>query len=363
MNKNFICSICNKGFSRKRELDRHSLIHMPQLKPFQCTSCDKSFGRKDKLLRHERTHFNENKWSCMVCNAQFSRADLLTAHAKLHQLNGDQLATHENAMNMSRSIKNDAIENYLEQQRLRLDQEKLQKIQDEQDMDDDDEDQLRIVENDYEMPEVMNGPSNVDSKPVIVNSSPEITNYPLEMSENPVKVMSYYQPEEAINNSSEVPQNKTIPENEFTDETSNEITHILSKNSPVYVNKPELAPEVINKSKIVETPTTQDSMLMIPEVHENGPILKTKLKDDSMDVLAKLIPIPQVTAHSECLHKNDILEPLDLSSDAPLSQDSTNACEPEHMDAPLDLQIKPLEQTIHVPLNSEVDLISAHLFK
>lgn len=351
MNKNFICGICNKGFSRKRELDRHALTHLPQLKPFQCLSCDKSFGRKDKLLRHERTHFSEKKWTCLVCDASFSRGDMLTVHSKLHQLNGDQLATHENAMNLSRSIKNDAIENYLEQQRLRLDQEQLQQVQDDQEMDDDDEDQLRIVENEYEMPEVMNGPSNIENPPEIINSSPEIMNYPLEIVNNPPKVMNYYQPE-AINGLPEVPQDELMQGNEITDETSKDITHILSNNSPVYVNTPDQDPEANSEPEIVQTST-----VVIPEVQENGP--EEKIQEELMDLeKTNLIIIPELL---ELQDKDEILEPLDLSSDAPLSQEeSSSVCEPE---APLDLQIKPFEQPTHAALNSGMDLMPAHLFK
>lgn len=54
-NRPHVCLQCGKGFTRRRELERHGVVHTG-LKPFECPTCQKRFGRKDKLTQHRKTH-------------------------------------------------------------------------------------------------------------------------------------------------------------------------------------------------------------------------------------------------------------------------------------------------------------------
>ena len=50
------CNVCDKGFRHKKALDRHKLIHS-NTKSYVCSGCDKTFSRKDHWRRHEfRVH-------------------------------------------------------------------------------------------------------------------------------------------------------------------------------------------------------------------------------------------------------------------------------------------------------------------
>lgn len=51
--KPYICSECRKGFSNKRDKERHEQIHDSQ-RSFRClaSGCDTSFTRRDALVRH-----------------------------------------------------------------------------------------------------------------------------------------------------------------------------------------------------------------------------------------------------------------------------------------------------------------------
>ena len=50
--KRFVCSRCNKPFTRKFDMQRHMKMHA-RGKEFQCSICSKAFYRKDKEIEHE----------------------------------------------------------------------------------------------------------------------------------------------------------------------------------------------------------------------------------------------------------------------------------------------------------------------
>ncbi|VVC89558.1 zinc finger protein 90-like [Leptidea sinapis] len=79
----FQCKVCFKKFPRKRELDRHSLIHSEP--KFECTQCGEKFSRKDKLVKHEKTHeCLVVNMPCIECGAIFEKKPDLVAHIKSH---------------------------------------------------------------------------------------------------------------------------------------------------------------------------------------------------------------------------------------------------------------------------------------
>lgn len=90
--KSFVCGICNKSFSKKKEHDRHVVnVHM-NIRNFNCDECPKAFNRRDKLMRHKKTHLAPSIFNCPSCPAVFIRQHLLENHMKDHQIgNGENL--------------------------------------------------------------------------------------------------------------------------------------------------------------------------------------------------------------------------------------------------------------------------------
>ncbi|KAJ9597648.1 hypothetical protein L9F63_011482 [Diploptera punctata] len=81
--KNFKCLICNKSFTCKNYLTKHSYIHNNK-SAFNCSICNKSFTRKYRFNEHSYTHTNELPFRCLVCNKSFTHKDGLTEHAHIH---------------------------------------------------------------------------------------------------------------------------------------------------------------------------------------------------------------------------------------------------------------------------------------
>ncbi|CAH2099286.1 unnamed protein product [Euphydryas editha] len=112
------CDHCDRRFSVRRDLERHSnRVHL-NIKPFQCDKCDKAYvnlwsltehkrftheGHKrplnfpcpfcDKVFNrnatrksHIRTHTGERPFACSICPAKFSQAGVLGTHVRLVHL-------------------------------------------------------------------------------------------------------------------------------------------------------------------------------------------------------------------------------------------------------------------------------------
>uniref|UniRef100_A0A3Q3WK71 C2H2-type domain-containing protein n=1 Tax=Mola mola TaxID=94237 RepID=A0A3Q3WK71_MOLML len=78
----FLCDTCGKGFTLKRALAQHQVVHT-QEKPFVCPACGIAFGLKSNLRRHLRVHTGEKPFRCEECGGEFSGAWALKTH-KLH---------------------------------------------------------------------------------------------------------------------------------------------------------------------------------------------------------------------------------------------------------------------------------------
>ncbi len=77
------CHICNKQFSSKSNLSRHTRIHSWE-KPFYCNLCDKTFSRKSYLTQHKKVHTDDKPYSCDECGKSFSVNSHLTNHRRIH---------------------------------------------------------------------------------------------------------------------------------------------------------------------------------------------------------------------------------------------------------------------------------------
>ncbi|XP_014093462.3 zinc finger protein piragua [Bactrocera oleae] len=81
--RSFTCTICQKTFTRERDLQRHQALHLDTL--FTCKQCGTGFNRREKLARHE-LEFHAPQYPCDVCRMQFSKHDEYERHMKMHEL-------------------------------------------------------------------------------------------------------------------------------------------------------------------------------------------------------------------------------------------------------------------------------------
>ncbi|KAH6931163.1 hypothetical protein HPB50_022594 [Hyalomma asiaticum] len=79
--KPHVCNQCGKGFTRREDLNRHSVLHTGE-KPFQCPTCHKRFAIKPSLKIHMVTHTKEEPRSCHECGRAFIRKDCLMRHMR-----------------------------------------------------------------------------------------------------------------------------------------------------------------------------------------------------------------------------------------------------------------------------------------
>ena len=80
----FICHICSKRFTEKRNLTRHAKTHSKTGQTYSCSYCDKSFARPDVRNRHEDSHTDQKAYQCSLCEKTFSRPDMRKRHEESH---------------------------------------------------------------------------------------------------------------------------------------------------------------------------------------------------------------------------------------------------------------------------------------
>ncbi|XP_057705030.1 zinc finger protein 37-like isoform X4 [Corythoichthys intestinalis] len=81
--KPFACSVCEKRFTVKAELDRHARAHTRE-KPFACPFCDKRFRLNHQLTSHLSIHTGEKPFACSLCNKRFRWNNQITRHMSTH---------------------------------------------------------------------------------------------------------------------------------------------------------------------------------------------------------------------------------------------------------------------------------------
>ena len=81
--KGIFCSTCDKTFTSKKILKRHSKIHSGEKShPCPNQNCKKSFTRKDHLMNHMVKHTKEKPFSCDSCNEKFAYKKSRDKHLK-----------------------------------------------------------------------------------------------------------------------------------------------------------------------------------------------------------------------------------------------------------------------------------------
>uniref|UniRef100_A0A1B0CF07 Putative c2h2-type zn-finger protein n=1 Tax=Lutzomyia longipalpis TaxID=7200 RepID=A0A1B0CF07_LUTLO len=86
----FSCPVCNKNFSRNTNLTKHLRIHSG-LKPHVCSRCPRSFTTHTDLMRHQQVHSGVRPFRCSKCPATFTRRDKMLHHERVHLRKSGQL--------------------------------------------------------------------------------------------------------------------------------------------------------------------------------------------------------------------------------------------------------------------------------
>ncbi len=77
----FTCTMCNRSFTEKRNLDIHVDEIHKKVKPFSCTLCEKSFNQKSNLTTHlDTVHYKLKSFPCTLCEKSFTAKGTLSQH-------------------------------------------------------------------------------------------------------------------------------------------------------------------------------------------------------------------------------------------------------------------------------------------
>lgn len=81
--KAFKCKICDKEFSTKGHLNKHSFCHKDD-RPFICSICNKTFKQNYQLTAHNKRHKGTNDYVCDICGYATISNYTLALHTKRH---------------------------------------------------------------------------------------------------------------------------------------------------------------------------------------------------------------------------------------------------------------------------------------
>merc|ERR1719186_814504 len=76
-----ICRECGKGFTERRGLTRHGVVHT-KMRPFGCNQCNKSYSSVSNLAQHRRNVHEGVKYKCQECGKYFSGKSYMEKHIR-----------------------------------------------------------------------------------------------------------------------------------------------------------------------------------------------------------------------------------------------------------------------------------------
>nr|XP_039256747.1 zinc finger protein 37 homolog [Styela clava] len=81
----YICELCKRQLSTKKNLDKHMEIHL-DVKPFVCDQCGHSTRLKESLIMHKRIHTGEKPYKCdhELCDYATPDRSSLRRHKRTH---------------------------------------------------------------------------------------------------------------------------------------------------------------------------------------------------------------------------------------------------------------------------------------
>lgn len=84
--KRFTCEQCDKAFPDNKKLKQHVISHSEE-RPFKCSEvgCSSTFKRACTLKTHRLLHTGEKQFICTICSKGFLNKERLNAHAFTHQ--------------------------------------------------------------------------------------------------------------------------------------------------------------------------------------------------------------------------------------------------------------------------------------
>lgn len=113
--KLFSCSVCDKSFTRRAHLSRHSRLHTgerpyaclicnifftrseprnqhmikvhPEFRSESCNICGKAYIDENDRIVHTRSHQMKRSFRCTVCSKEFEKASSLAGHMQIHSGN------------------------------------------------------------------------------------------------------------------------------------------------------------------------------------------------------------------------------------------------------------------------------------
>jgi len=81
-----MCDVCDKQFSDRSTLKRHTKSIHSVSKSYACNNCDKTFSLQSYLTQHVQSQHSDVKWwICHVCGSKFKSKKGVQTHLLIHQ--------------------------------------------------------------------------------------------------------------------------------------------------------------------------------------------------------------------------------------------------------------------------------------